>query len=285
MAVLGGNLGLRSTARIAEQDLRLRMAFDSSIEFSVAPSPVPDVVLARYDAISWPRFAAIFVTPSSESPLKFLTQPAEEADRSAVMENRSERDITALCYHWVTTTQNGETLPHAFFCDSYAASVYHPVLKAGDRKLITRSMTVDESLIVHVLHGGGCMSGSVGSRRRVDGEVSFRLEIDMMLFADGEIAGPDPDRYAAQLQFRKRAGDFIVKQVRLAQVEQRDVTPVLSALSEMPRMRDDHLARWTHDYAGDYLRFSAMGRQEAFLQALENRPPLPKFYRRNSGSA
>ncbi len=201
------------------------------------------------------------------------------------MENRGERDITALCYRWVTTTKNGETLPHTFSSDSYAVSVYHPVLKANDRKLITSRITVDESLIAHVLHGGGCIGGGVGSTRSSDGAVSLRLEIDMLLFADGEIAGPDTVRYAAQLQFRKRAGDFIVKQVRLAQSEQRDVTPVLTALREMPRMRDDTLARWTHDYAGDYLHYSAMGRQEALLQGLENRPPLPKFYRRDAGSA
>jgi hypothetical protein len=261
------------------------MALGSSIEFSVAPSPVPDVALSRYDAGAWPNFAVIFDPPSPDNPLQFLAQPAEEADRSAVLENRRDRDITALCYRWLTTTQDGETLPHAFSSDSYAASVYHPVLKAGDRKLITRSITVDESLIAHVLQGGGCMSGGVGSRRRMEKVVSLRLEIDMLLFADGEIAGPDVDRYAAQLQYRKRAGDFIVKQVRMAQAEQRDVAPVLSALSEMPRLREDFLARWTRDYAGDYLRHSAMGRQAALLQALENRPPLPKFYRRDAGSA
>jgi len=262
------------------------MASDPFIEFSVAPSPVSDIVLSRYDAGTWPSFAVIFDSPSPENPLQFLAQPAEEADRSAVMENRGERDITALCYRWLTTTQDGETLPHSFFSDSYPASVYHPVLKAQDRKLITRSMTVDESLIVHLLHGGGCMSGSVGSTRRMDRVVSLRLEIDMLLFADGEIAGPDVDRHVAQLQFRKRAGDFIAKQVRLAQSEQRDVTPVLSALAEMPRLRDNSSARWASDYtceyAEAYLRHSAMGQQEALVQGLENRPPLPKFYRREA---
>jgi len=262
------------------------MAFDPLIEFSLAPSPVPDIVLSRYDPVSWPSFAVIFEPPSPDNPLQFLAQPAEEEDRSAVMENRGERDITALCYCWVRTTENGEALRHACSSDSYATSVYHPILKANDRKLITGSMTVDESLIVHVLHGGGCMSGSVGSTRRMDGVVSLRLEIDMLLFADGEIAGPDVDRHVAQLQFRKRAGDFIAKQVRLAQSEQRDVTPVLSALAEMPRLRDNSSARWASDYtceyAEAYLRHSAMGQQEALVQGLENRPPLPKFYRREA---
>jgi hypothetical protein len=258
------------------------MGSNPSIEFAVTPGPSPDVVLSRYDAVSWPSFEVIFETLPSDSQPRFLGQPPEEAARSAVMENRGARDITALCYRWVTTAENGEALRRTFYSDSYAVSVYRPVLKAKDRKLITPRTTVDESLIAHMLHGGGCIGGGSGSTPSFDGVVSLRLEIDMALFADGEIVGTDPDRYAAQLQSRKVAGDFIVKQVRLAQSEQRDVTPVLSALAEAPHLRDDFLARWTRDYAGDYLRYAAMRQQEALLQGLENRPPLPTFRRRDA---
>lgn len=260
------------------------MASNSPIEFTIAASPSRDVVLSRYKFGVWPSFDAIFETLPSESPLQFMAQAADEAASSAIMENRGPRDITGLCYRWVTTTEDAETSNHTFVSDSYAVTVYQPVLKANDRKLITRRITVDESLIAHVLSGGGCISGSAGSTRPLDRVVSLRLEIDMLLFADGEIAGPDPGRYVAQLQSRKAAGDFIAKQVRLAESEQRDVTPVLSALAEAPHLRDDFLARWTRDYAHDYLQYAAMRRQEALLQALENRPPLPKFYRRGTGS-
>jgi hypothetical protein len=39
--------------------------------------------------------------------------------------------------------------------DSYMVDVYQPVLKAGDRKLMYREGTVDESLLDHLQGGGG----------------------------------------------------------------------------------------------------------------------------------
>jgi hypothetical protein len=65
---------------------------------------------------------------------------------------------------------------------------------------------------------------------------SLRFEIDMLLFADGELAGPDTDKFAAELRGRKPAAEFVAKQIRLAEAEGRDVTPVLSALAEIPSL-------------------------------------------------
>jgi hypothetical protein len=261
------------------------MALNKTFDFSVGASPSSDVVLTRYDSFSSPGFKLIFETLQSDNPLRLLAQPPEEAARSAVLENRGERDITAFCYSWLTTVASGETSRRTCSSDSYATPRYHPVLKAKDRKLITPRITLDESLINHIRGGGGCIGGGIGSNRSLEGALSLRLEIDLLVFSDGEIAGPDRERYALELQYRKIAGDFIVKQVKLAQAEQRDVSPVLSALAEAPRTREDSLARWTRDYAQDYLRHAAMGRGEALVQGLENRPALPRFFRREGGSA
>jgi hypothetical protein len=73
----------------------------------------------------------------------------------------------------------------------------------------------------------------------------------MLLFADGEISGLDISKFAAELQSRKPAAEFIAKQIRLARAEGRDVTPVLSALVEIPclgrlgHVRGDPLVHWT----------------------------------------
>jgi hypothetical protein len=47
------------------------------------------------------------------------------------------------------------------------------------------------------------------------------------MFEDGQIAGPDPDGYAFELLARRPAAEFIARQIRLADDEKRDVTPVL----------------------------------------------------------
>ena len=107
----------------------------------------------------------------------------------------------------------------------------------------------------------------------------------MLLFAEGELAGRDKDKFAAEPACRKPAAEFIAKQIRLAQAENRDVTPVLSAFAEAPYLRDDFLAKWTRHYAADFLRH--MGDEftrEARLRHLESRPTLPKFYHRAASS-
>jgi hypothetical protein len=50
----------------------------------------------------------------------------------------------------------------------------------------------------------------------------------------GEIVGPDNGRFAVELRCRQRAAEFVAKQIRLAEAEDRDVTPVPSALAEIP---------------------------------------------------
>lgn len=118
------------------------------------------------------------------------------------------------------------------------------------------------------------------------------FEIHLVVFIDGEIAGPDPDDFAIELQGRKRAADFVARQIRKAQAEGRDVTPVLTALVEAPvlgrlgRPEGDPLFHSVRHYARDYLhhmhrKIGGVNLAEARLRHLENRPELPQFYPRS----
>jgi hypothetical protein len=265
------------------------------MDFTVGPSPSNEVVLSRFDAALFPKFRIIFEGPWSGRSLEFLAQPSDEAERAVVMENRSGKDITALRYFWVMTGEDGNVGKHTVSLDSYMVDVYHPVLKGGDRKLICRGSAVDESVLDHLLGGGGIMGAGSGSDpESMRGVVSLRLDIDMLLFADGEIAGLDTSKFAAELQSRKPAAEFVAKQIRLAQAEDRDITPVLSALVEIPCLgrlghaQGDPLVHWTRHYAREYLhaarrQIGNVDMREANLQHLENRPALPKFHRGKHG--
>ena len=156
------------------------------MEFTFSPSPSLEVVVSRYDSALFPRFRAIFESPSTDSPLRFLAQPPEEADRAVVMENRADKDVTALRYRWMMTFEDGNVRKRTVSSDGYMVDVYHPVLKAEDCKSICPSMTVEESFVEHVLRGGGGIGGS--GRDSLVGMTSLRPDIDMLLFADGEIA-------------------------------------------------------------------------------------------------
>jgi len=255
------------------------------MEFTFTDTSSSELVVRRYDGALFPTFRVIFETPSPEGIFRLLAQLPEEADRAVVLENRAGKDVSALRYRWVMATEDGNVRKQTASSDSYMVDVYRPVLKAGDRKLICPSTSVDESFLEHVQRGGGWMGLGNSGKRSLGDVRSLHLEFDLVLFADGEIAGPDTDRFAAEIQCRKPAAEFVAKQIRLAETEGRDVKPVLLALAEAPHLRDDHLAHWVRHYAGDFLRQIGDDRmRQGKLRHLESRPTLPKFYRREGGS-
>lgn len=58
------------------------------------------------------------------------------------------------------------------------------------------------------------ISGGVVSNRLLDGVIELSFEIQLVLFADGEIAGPAPEGFAPELPCRKPAAEFVAKQIR-----------------------------------------------------------------------
>lgn len=262
---------------------------------NIAPSPNAEIVLCRYNEAAHPKFRCLFEA-SSDSRLVHWARDPEEASSAVVLENRSEKAITGLRYRWVLTDAVGDQRTHMISNDSYMVDVFRAVADPGSRRLISPSGSVDEALIEHVLAGGGVLGGKITSRRPSTDVVERTFEIDFILFADGEIAGPDGDRFAAELQCRKPAAEFVAKQIRTALAEGRDVTPVLSALSEIPCLgrlghkQGDPRVHWTKRYARDYLRAMRHQNQasfdvcEATVRHLENLPMLPKFYRRAQSS-
>ncbi|WP_263385915.1 hypothetical protein [Granulicella arctica] len=216
-----------------------------------------------------------------DSPLRHFAQDPEAAETAIVIENQSEKEITALRYRWVFVDAEGKNRKKTSSSDSYAVDVYRPVMSPGSRLLVTQAGSVDEALINRVLAGGGIMAA--GSTSSLDYQaVELMFEIDFVMFADGEIAGTDPDHYGAELQLRKSAATYVAQQVRLANAENRDAKVVLAALCDIPRLHNDHLARLVAEYARAYLRRSALpwesvDMKEATLKHLENRPELPKF--------
>jgi hypothetical protein len=258
----------------------------------VLPSPSPAVVLNRYEGAVFKEFGQLFEPPLSSSPLRHLARDPQEASFVVVLENRSEKAITGLRYRWEMTWESGNRRSHTTSGDSYAVDVYRAVAEPGSRHLISPSGSVDETLLKHVLAGGGFIAGASASKHSWADVVEVTFEIHLVLFADGEIAGPDPDGYTEELQCRKPAVEFIARQIRLARAEGRDITPVLAALAEAPAFgglghaQGDPLVHWVRHYAQDYLRnmhrkIGRLDMGEAKLQYLENRPTLPQFYRRH----
>jgi hypothetical protein len=256
---------------------------------NILPSPSAEIGLTPYDQAAFPTFRQVFEV-HERSPLIHLAPDPEEESVAIVFENRSGKAITGLGYRWIVTDDLGKSHTRTCFSDSYLVDVYRAMAEPGSRHLVTPSGMLDEALIEHVLGGGGHM-GSGSKTRPFDNIVEITFEIDLVLFGDGEVSGPDPDRHARELQCRKPAAEFVAKQIRRTRSAGLDVQPVLSALAEIPclgrlgQAHSDPLVQWTRHYAQDYFRHmrrtgSGVDWAEASLRHLENRPTLPKFHRR-----
>lgn len=265
--------------------------------FNIAPSPSEEVILTGYDGTTFPEFRKLFEAFPESPQLAFLCRPPHEASLSLVLENRATKAITALAYRWVSTDPRGEQHTRTCYSDSYQVDVYSPVVKPNSKQLVTPSGMLSETLIDHVVKGGGVM-GTKSSPASLEDAVEVSFLIDLILFADGEICGPDPDRCARELRAQKPAAEFVAEHIRRARNENRNVEPVLSALAEIPclgrlgplgKNQGDPNVLWVRHYARDYLRHirrntAGIDWAEARLRHLETRPTLPKFYRaRNPG--
>ena len=259
------------------------------MQLKICPSPATDVVLTQYNEASFPLFSAFIAGLDEATPLRTLVCDPEDLGISVVLENRSQQAITGLRYRWGSFDQSGKRYDRTVSNDSYLVDVYRPILEPGSRQLISPSGSLNESLVEHVRAGGGVIGGFI--RTNMERPQPTIFEIDLIVFADGEIAGSDPDHFAAELQCRKPAAEFVARQIRLAADEGRDVAPVLSALSSIPSLSShghgnpDPLVYWTKHYAKQYLGYlrrkvGDLDMREAGLRHLENRPVLPKFFRR-----
>jgi hypothetical protein len=261
-------------------------------QLNVVPSPSPRVVVTPFDGALFPRFKPLFVLQPEDSPLRYFTRDPAEIPHTLVLENRSDKAITGLRYHWRKLDASGKVRNHMVSSDSYFVDVFRPVAAPGSRHLIGPSGSIDEAMLDHVQAGGGFIGGKIsGTMRPPPQIVEVTFEIDLIVFEDGEIAGPDPDRFAAELQCRKRAAEYVARQVRLADAEGRDAMPLISALAEIPHIgRPGHgpydpMVHMTVTFAREYLRrvqhkIGELDMREVELRRLENRPELPKFYRR-----
>jgi hypothetical protein len=261
-------------------------------QLNVVPSPSSRVVVTPFDGALFPCFKPLFVLQPEDSPLRYFSRDPAEIPLTLVLENRSEKAITGLSYRWRKLDASGKIHNHTASSDSYFVDVFRPVAAPGSRHLIGPSGNTDEAMLDHAQAGGGFIGVKTGVTMRPLPEiVEVTFEIDLIVFEDGEIAGPDPDRFGALLQCRKRAAEFVARQVRLADAEGRDAMPVISALADIPHLgRPGHgpydpMVHMTVTFAREYLRrvqhnIGELNMREVELRRLENRPELPKFYRR-----
>ena len=115
----------------------------------------------------------------------------------------------------------------------------------------------------------------MSSRASADSTVNFG--IDCIVFASGEVYGPDTGHFIQELTTRKQAADSV-----LAAINAGD-SAALSAMAEQPpQSNDDHFSEWQKRFALHYL--NSLNSSNPRAQATEKRelqayPVPPHLFR------
>jgi hypothetical protein len=192
-------------------------------------------------------------------------------------------DIVALATRWTVTGGDGQQRTTKLSCDSFGDSVAarQPVIPAGTRLIATASgfKHVKAQPTTGFISGSnsrmfGWGRGQFVSLADLDVAQSVTAVVDVIIFADGRIIGPDESNLAGHINALSAAFKSVAQRLRDASSAD-NLESVLrdfaSAQSRLRRFDDDPAAFWTAMEAERMLRFptpSIAGR----LQQLEDFP-------------
>jgi hypothetical protein len=127
--------------------------------------------------------------------------------------------------------------------------------------------------------GQGGIVGSVPSEKVIrlfDGASDVNVEIDSIVFEDGEVVGPDQLHLARDIRARKSAALLVLNQVRAAESRNESASEVLQRLRAGPIT--DEAGRQASPLAGELIRARSLSQG---LKSLENIQVLPLLFRRD----
>ena len=185
----------------------------------IVPSPAEEIELSRYVERESPPFGRLQDAAGRSLPLQQLLGGVEQHAGTVVLENAGQKDITALAWRWTFVSEGAgareTSRTRTFTADSYGEAGTRPVARAGARLRLSPDGGIGEVPVAGVQAAAEYGSGGLSREHAVPqlpGVMEVWFQVDLLLFADGELAGSDPDRFALELQSRRRAADFIADQ-------------------------------------------------------------------------
>lgn len=153
-----------------------------------------------------------------------LLQPA-----CLFLSNRDSRGIVAVLATWVTTTSAGKRQLHRHSTDSLQSTKSSPVLAPGSRMVVAPGLWVPEAMITS-LTGSPRLTNLEQLADIFAAASSVEVQIDSIIFSDGEIVGPDVQHFADELRERKQAAVAVVRAVENARADGKSPFDILSQM-------------------------------------------------------
>jgi hypothetical protein len=230
-------------------------------------SPVAGISLKPFDAKQFPAFAEIITI----SPALNDAQPA-----SFVIDNGSDRAIIGVGVQWIFINRSGGQDIYSSRTHSFLSPKAPPLVPTSGRMFVAPQVFIPEAAVT-----SGGLIGTVPPARIVallQSASSIHVRIDSIIFADGEVIGPNRLNLPGEIQDRKIAADLISRHVHTARTLGKDPVAALHDLLASPSPLGSGVDKHKNQFVS---QLSSTKHFDAVLSFIEAIPSPPKFFRKD----
>jgi hypothetical protein len=192
-----------------------------------------------------------------------------------LLTNKSDKTIVGLMVRWTYVDAQGFARVQNVSIDSFARPNSPGLLAPNARLIVAPNSFLPEAYanLPHV--GPGLADFNSQAVPDMIGATQITASIDLVMWQDGEIAGPNKTRFDEEIQNRKLAATQLAKQIRNSIANGVDPKAVLRQILETKTVRSDTVALHTQIYARMLINATDMGKAAQSLEAL---PEPPQFF-------
>lgn len=225
--------------------------------------------------------ASIALTDTSQEDVGVLLggplAPLKKA--SFWLANNSDRPIVAIATKWSVASSDGTIKIKRFTADSFLVTDARPVVAAHSRLLVAPKLWVpEERLADYVASPYFANVQRAGLQRTAEefersGDVM--VEVDSVIFSDGEVVGPNRMGFDAEITGRKAAARAVLAVLASAGQGGRDQRAALARIASSPILKSDRSSVWQHRFAQQFLHSPSIENTARYLEQL---PSVPTFH-------
>jgi hypothetical protein len=194
-----------------------------------------------------------------------------------VLTNKSSKQITGLAVRYILIDATGQSHTTRYRTDSYTLATFVPVLDTSKQMLIAPGVFLAENLADKGRLG---VPNYASEKLRpladlIAGAQSAEAQLDAVIFADGEVVGPDALKFPEEIWARYSAAQDILERLKAAARNGATAEAVLTQYLSTPVSKNDLAGRWRQRFADAVLNAAP---RKNMAEWLATRIAPPKFY-------
>jgi hypothetical protein len=199
---------------------------------------------------------------------------------SFLLKNNTSIPITVIVAKWMYTDKSGNEKQLSIHCDAYLVTRTEPLVNAHDSSLVTPDSCARQEYFSR-LRTQSFMGSPLYSARNSalvatkENLTHTSITLDSVIFADGQIWGPDNLHYYKTIMERTRIRQFVVDEFVAAKESGESLSAHISAIKAEGMVKKDKISSARRYYA---TLLEGSPNPEGTLRSLQQQQALPEFH-------